>query len=249
MVVEGSYGTTTRSYTLMRDWVSTHGFEAVGPVMELYPALGAGAPVSARRTEIQIPVRRASSAVRATSEPKVVAVFPHKPDDAPAKSEDDNTAAAASMEPLYPIKDLVDSSRFDRVAEQLVPTDRPMPVGMQVWFGQVVFRISAVAKGIEQTYPGGSPQAIALSEAIVRRYRQASASSKVDPLAQAVVRVDTRSDPLSVQKRLIVRDLDNLLGQVALKIVDAKSALVRLCDILQRIQNMTHPTGIQNEQP
>ena len=209
-------------------------------MIELYPSSQRGAPSGVSRTEIQIPVRRASSAVRATSAPKIAVVSPRKPDDAPAKSEDDNSAEDESYEPLHPIKDLVDSSRFDRVAEQLVPTDRPMPAGMQVWFGQVVFRINAVAKGIEQTYPGGSPQATALSEAIVRRYRQASASSKVDPLAQAVVRVDTHSDPLSVQKRLIVRDLDNLLGQVSLKTVDAHSALNRLSDVLQRVQDLAN---------
>jgi hypothetical protein len=33
--------------------------------------------------------------------------------------------------------------------------------------------------------------------------------------------------------------LDNLLGQVALKTVDAESALVRLSDILQRVQEVT----------
>jgi len=239
MVVEGSYGTTTRYYSLMRDWVLTHGFEAVGPVIEMYPSPLPGAPSGANRTEIQIPVRRASSAQSTTSEPKVVVVLPSKPDDALAESEVNNSAATTAIEPFYPIKDLLGASRFDRIAEQLVPTDRPMPPGMQVWFGQVVFRISAVAKGIEQTYPGGSPQTTALSEAIVRRYRQASASSKVDPLAQAVVRVDARSDPQSMKKRLIVRDLDNLLGQVALKTVDPASALNRLTDLLQQIQDFT----------
>ena len=248
LVVEGSYGTTTRSYSLMHDWVSTHGFEAVGPVIELYPSPQKGAPSGTYRTEIQIPVRRASSAISVTPEPKVGVVFPRITDETLTQSEDDDSAATASMEPLYPIKDLVDSSRFDRVAEQLVPTDRPIPAGMQVWFGQVVFRISAVAKGIEQTYPGGSPEVTALSEAIVRRYRQASASSKVDPLAQAVVRVDTHLDPQSAQKRLIVRDLDNLLGQVALKTIDAKSALDRLSDLLQRVQDVTNTTPIQKKQ-
>lgn len=247
-VVEGAYGTTSRTYSLMRDWVLTNGFAAVGPVIEWYPSPPRGAPPGIYRTEIQIPVRRVSSAVSVTSESKVAAVFPRKPDEALAKAEDERPAATESTEPLYLIKDLVDSSRFERVAEQLVPMDRPLPVGMQVWFGQVVFRISAVAKGIEQTYPGGSPQATALSEAIVRRYRQASASSKVDPLAQAVVRVDTYSDPQSAQKRLIVRDLDNLLGQVALKTVDAKSALDRLSELLQRIQDMTHTIPLQNKQ-
>ncbi len=247
-LVEGAYGTTARTYSLIRDWVFTNGFEAVGPVVELYASPPNGAPPGIFRTEIQIPVRRAPSAARATQEPKAAVVFPRKPDETLAKAEDERLAAAESMEPTYLIKDLVDLSRFDRVAEQLIPMDHPMPVGMQVWLGQVVFRISAVAKGIEKTYPGGSPQATALSEAIVRRYRQASTSSKVDPLAQAVVRVDTRSDPQSTQKRLIVRDLDNLLGQVALKTVDAKSALDRLCDLLQRIQDSTHTATIQQKQ-
>ena len=37
---------------------------------------------------------------------------------------------------------------------------------------------------------------------------------------------------------MIMRDLDNLLGQVALKTVDADSATVRLTDILQRVQDL-----------
>ena len=248
LVVEGSYGTTTRSYSMMRDWVSTHGFEAVGPVIELYPSSQRGAPSGAFRTEIQIPVRRASSAINATPKPKAAIEIPRKTDDTPTQDEGAVSADAVPDEPLYPIKDLIESSRFDRIAEQLVPTDRPMPVGMQVWFGQVVFRINAVAKGIEHKYPGGSPRATALSEAMVRRYRQSSASTKVDPLAQAVVRVDTHSDPQSAQKRLIVRDLDNLLGQVALKTVNAESALDRLSELLQRIQNLTNTTPFQTKQ-
>jgi len=83
---------------------------------------------------------------------------------------------------------------------------------------------------------------------MVRRYRQASASSKVDSLAQAIVRVDVHSDPQSAQKQLIVRDLDNLLGQVALKTVDAKSALDRLSDLLQRVQDTTNTTPVQKKQ-
>lgn len=245
IIVEGSYGTTTRAYALLHDWISRQGFEAVGPLIEWYPSPPRGASPGAHRTEIQIPVRRDSVAAVATSEPKFAAVFPRKTDDTSVTSGvgvDDSTATV-STEPLYPIKDLIDSSRFDRVAEQLIPADRPMSAGMQIWFGQVVFRINAVAKGIEQTYPGGSPQATALSEAIVQRYRQAPASSKVDPLAQAVVRVDTHSDPQSAQKRSIVRDLDNLLGQVALRTVEPQSALDRLCDLLQRTQDLTNTMG------
>ena len=75
----------------------------------------------------------------------------------------------------------------------------------------------------------------------MRRYRQASESSTVNPLESAVVHVDMRSDPRSAQRRSIVRDLDNLLGQVAIKTVDADSALGRLEDILQRIQDLTPP--------
>lgn len=250
IVVEGSYGTTTRAYSLLHDWISRNGFEAVGPLIEVYPSRPQGAPTGAHRTEIQIPVRRAPSADRSSPQPRAAVAITRKPNDAPAVSGVDPPPPATTIEPFYSIKDLVDSSRFDRVAEQLVPTDHPMPPGMQIWFGQIAFRISAVAKGLEQNYPGGSPQATALSEAIVQRYRQTSASTQVDPLAQAVVRVDTHTDPQSSQKRSIVRDLDNLLGQVALKTVDPQSALIRLSELLQRIQDTTNATkSIRKEAP
>ena len=248
-VVESAYGTTVRSYSLIRDWILSNGFEAVGPVMELYPLPPRGVSTSVYRTEIQIPVRRATSVESESPVPKAAVVYTRAHDEALAQSQDGNsTATTTSMEPLFPIKDLIDSSRFDRIAEQLVPMNRTMPVGMQIWFGQVVFRISAVAKGIEQTYPGGSLQATALSEAIVRNYRRLSASSTVDPLAQAVVRVDTHMEPQSTQKRLIVRDLDNLLGQVALKTMDAESALDRLSELLQRVQDVTNTIPTQTNQ-
>lgn len=261
MVVEGSYGTTTRYYSVMRGWLSAHGFEPVGPVIELYPLVARGASPGTQRTEIQMPVRRAR--VPEPPAAPVVASAENEPQrffdsweasgdepgtqDAPTADEGPTApvrepgavSALAVREPIRPVRELIATSRFDRIAEQLIPVDRPTPAALQVWLGQVVFRVSAVAKGIEQTFPGGAPQVTALSEAIVRRYRQASESSTVNPLESAVVHVDMRSDPRSAQRRSIVRDLDNLLGQVAIKTVDADSALGRLEDILQRIQDLT----------
>jgi len=240
LVVEGSYGTTAKSYSVMHDWVASRGFEAIGPMIEWYPSPQKGDSRAAYRTEIQIPVRRALAAVGTTAEPKAPHAIAPISDESPAQSKRNESDLAESTEPLYPIMDLVDASRFDRVAEQLIPTENSMPAGMRVWFGQVVFRVSALARGLEQTYPAGSPQATALAEAIVRRYRQASSAWKIDPLAHAVVRVDHRSDPQSQLKRLIVRDLDNLLGQVALKSVDAHTAMGRLGEILGRVQEILH---------
>jgi effector-binding domain-containing protein len=262
MVVEGSYGTTTRYYPVMREWLSAHGFEPVGPVIELYPPVARGTWGGTQRTEIQMPVRRprvpeppaAPVVASAENEPQRFFDSWEAPGDAP-ETQDTPTAderptgpirepgavsALAAPEPIQPVRELIAVSRFDRIAEQLIPVDRPTPAALQVWLGQVVFRVSAVAKGIEQTFPGGAPQVTALSEAIVRRYRQASESSNVNPLESAVVHVDMRSDPHSAQRRSIVRDLDNLLGQVAIKTVDADSALGRLEDILQRIQDLMH---------
>jgi effector-binding domain-containing protein len=263
MVVEGSYGTTTRYYSVMREWLSAHGFEPVGPVIELYPPVARGASPGTQRTEIQMPVRRArvpeppAAPVVASAENEPQRFFDswEAPGDEPGTQdtptvdegptapgvEPGAVSALAVREPIRSVRELIAMSRYDRIAEQLIPVDRPTPAALQVWLGQVVFRVSAVAKGIEQTFPGGAPQVTALSEAIVRRYRQASESSTVNPLESAVVHVDMRSYPRSAQRRSIVRDLDNLLGQVAIKTVDADSALGRLEDILQRIQDLTPP--------
>jgi hypothetical protein len=62
----------------------------------------------------------------------------------------------------------------------------------------------------------------------------------MDPLSQAVVRIDPRQDPNADRKRSILRDLDALLAKVAQRALDPKDALDTLSDLLQRTCDVLH---------
>ena len=124
--------------------------------------------------------------------------------------------------------------RFEDLAQQLLPDDRPMSQSLQVWLGQLVFRIQAAANGIRRVYPGEEQSVMALAEAVKRRYQTVSVGFNGDPLDQAVVQVNPESDPHAIEKHKIMRDLDTLLGRIAFKSVDPEATLRELADIIRR---------------
>jgi len=137
-----------------------------------------------------------------------------------------------------PVKDLIAARRFDLIAEQRLPGPDAIPQTLRLWLGQLVFRIGAAAKGIKQIYPSDSREVTELGDAVTRRYKSVSAGFRLDPLAQAVVRVDPQTDPLAAEKRAIMRDIDALLGGIALRSVDVEETTRQLADIVQRTQNL-----------
>ena len=58
---------------------------------------------------------------------------------------------------------------------------------------------------------------------------------------QAVVRVNAQSDPKAAEKRMIMRELDTIMGRIALKSIDADATLDRLISIVERVQAVVHP--------
>ena len=139
---------------------------------------------------------------------------------------------------IEPVRQLIATGQFDRIAEQLMPEGRVIPDSDQLWLGHVVFRIGAVAKGIQQVYPRETRVAGAMADAVTRRYKKISAGFQADPLGQAVVRVDVQTDPLADRKRAIMRDVDSLLGRIAFRSVGAEAATDELAEILQRVQDL-----------
>lgn len=140
--------------------------------------------------------------------------------------------------PVKSVKELVIEGQFERVADLLMPADTRFPQALQLWFGQVVFRIGAIARGIPQVYPGAGSTVTALSEAIRRRYDLFSADFTLDPRDQPVLRVDPHSDRYAVGKRSIMRELDAMLGGIALTRLSAEGAEDQLADIIQRVYEM-----------
>lgn len=150
---------------------------------------------------------------------------------------------------IQPVRELLATERFDRVAEQLMPDGLAIPSAVQLWLGQLVFRIGAIAKGIEQVYPGEERIAVAMADAITRRYKKVSVGFELDPLDQVVVRVDILKDSFAAQRRAIMHDVDKLLGRIAFRSISADAAVNDLADIIQRVQDFVSPPESEAFQP
>lgn len=157
-----------------------------------------------------------------------------------------NVGLPGKAEPVLPVSELMAAGRFERIAEQLMPDQSAIPASLQVWLGQVVLRIGAAARGIEHVYPGNEPRMRRLADAVTRRYKEVSAGFEFDPLYEPVVNIDVRNDPLRRNKQSLMHELDMLLGRIALRSVDAKTAVEELTAIVQRVQELTtaHDTGV-----
>lgn len=162
---------------------------------------------------------------------------------APAAAGPAPTGESGTPEPIQPVAALMEAARLDRIAEQLMPSDRELSAAVRLWLGQVVFRIQAVAKGINEVYPGEGRIALDLADALRRRYRRVSVDLEQSPLDQAVVRVDVHGDPLATRKREIVANLDRLMGRIAFQTIDAEAATIALADIVQRVQDLFQKPG------
>lgn len=300
MVVKGRTATTRGDYGLIQEWIRAHGYDAAGPVVEIFDPVQPKRPSGTQRTEIQVVLKgteRVTQSVAPESAPPPDLRRPQHAEPAPALEQylrsgaarEGEAAAGAQAEqaadeldaplthdvaaepaaevtgtpsvgkqtptpkpqsePLLPVLELVEANRFNRIAEQLMPDDLAIPTPHQVWLGQVVFRIGAAAKGVKQVHPGAEQTAVALAGAITRRYKRVSVNFMADPLAQAVVRADAHTDPLAGRKRAIMRNLDTLLGRIALRSVDADSTVEELARVIQRVQDLLRSEGRKRKSP
>lgn len=268
MVVKGLSPLRRQDYAYIHKWVQANGYEAAGPVTEIYDSAPPGRTLTRPHTQLQVslvgsvressehdsgdralevtttadePITLTDESVNAGTVASAEAVT-----DEPAASTAPAQEAVAQTDerghqPLEPVCELMAAGRFDHIAEQLMPDDCDIPAGLQVWLGQIVFRIGAAARGIEQLDPDGKAVVRQMSDAIIDRYREVSVNFELDPLDQAVVRVDVWSDPLGLGKRAVMRELDMLLGRIAFHrggTVDAGTVVDELAGIVQRAQDL-----------
>lgn len=154
----------------------------------------------------------------------------------------------ADCEQQRSISELVAAEQFGCIALQLMPDDRSIPVEHQVWFGQVVFRVRAVAKGIRYMGPVAGVTASALADAITRRYREVSVDFTLDPLDQVAVITHPQGNALANDKRAIMRSLDTLMGRISLASIDADGATRDLVRILQNVQKLVERIDIERSE-
>lgn len=249
MVVEGRSATKRRDYERLHAWVERHGYVAAGPVTEVYGVVPAARADGPQRTEILVSlVKRVAEAPSGARRPAVpakesssrpVAAAPAMP----TEVTDVSQGQAREFEPYRPVRELMASERFDRIARQLMPDEYAIPTALQVWFGHVVFRLVAVVKGLNRTDSGAARVVVALADAITSRYDAVSGNFQFDPLAQVLVRVDGRGDSLAVQRQAVIRDLDMLLGAIAYHTVAPEVAADKLIGIVQRVQDALREYG------
>jgi effector-binding domain-containing protein len=258
MVIEGRPGPTQRDYIRIREWALARGYEPTGQITELYAITAREQSGGSMRTEIQVAV-----VPRVPPPPEVMAMREEKhPAWADRQPEQELATDATSppwtqpmpspqvsrlvqstfeppaSEPLRPIRELIAAERFDRLAQQLMPDNRSLPPLDQLWLGQLVFRIGAVARGIEQVHPGQERKVAELAEALKGRYKRVYAELRRAPLDEVIVRVGNDDAALGVRKRGIMSDVDRLLSRIALRTIDADSALDDVADMLERTQEL-----------
>ena len=156
-----------------------------------------------------------------------------------------NVGRPRKAEPVLPMGELMAAGRFERIAEQLMPDHSAIPASLQVWLGQAVLRIGAAARGIEHVYPDNELSVGRLADAVTRRYKEVSAGFEFDPLNEPVVNIDVGNAPLRLDKQALMHELNTLLGRIALRSMDAKTAVEELTAVVQRVQEITaaHDTG------
>ncbi len=136
------------------------------------------------------------------------------------------------------IRALAAEQRFDRIAEEMLPGDRIYSPDWEIWLGHVVFRIRAIARGIEQAHPDDRAAVSALAGAIDRRLEQVSGSFTLKPLDHLVIPSAEGNDPDASEKRAILHELDVVMARIGLKSIDAPTTFDLLLRVAQRTADL-----------
>jgi len=216
MAVDGPSRTTTHIHARLRAWLKDRGYEPVGPLVELFPTNAWNARADESRTEIQIAVRH----VGGTNDGRV----------SPEVASDGRSVDTSEPLPADPAPVVV--SGWDAIVERLIPMSPPLPALKRAWVGQVVVRVGAVAKGVQQVYPGQARETTVLAERLAERYRHIASPSELHPVTKSIHRIDPRANPIVQEQQAIIRDLDLLLGRLGQRTVSPEESLTHLNDIL-----------------
>jgi len=261
MTVESTGSIAPHHYRELNDWITANGYVSLGPLVERYPQgfSDRADGRSAYRVVLQMPIQPPVASGATVAAPPV----PQPPEE-PAPGEAVPSAAAERVvdEPAAPraaepvaarpagsvdegsktIAELLKLGQVDAIARRLMLEGVPIPSDADLWLGQIVFRISAAAKGIERTFPGEGSDVAALAAAIKERYRQASSGGSGKALEQVVVRVDSLAGPTAQQRRAVLQDLDRLLARIAARAVDAEGAEAAIAAGLEEVAAMLKST-------
>lgn len=239
--VEGPHGTTTQYYPTLRTWIHDQGLEPSGPVVEIVPTQDTKG--NELRTEIQIPVRRPKAAIKKeleeggskANEPTLVSGRTEVKDGPARKGPDAEIQQQAGNR--RPIRELLDQKEYLGIAEQLISNEPAQPREVQIWLGQIVFRVGAVAKGLLLHYPDQAGDLAVFSDILFVRLEKLLPGVVEESLKKAVVRVNPQDSSAEARRNTMVQELDKLLARVSSKAMDPKATALELARILQKVQD------------
>lgn len=145
------------------------------------------------------------------------------------------------------IAELARMEKYDRVAKRMIPDDLKIAPAQQLWLGRVAFRIGAVARGVGQRGSVGAGKVEKLGLAIERRFQVYSKGSTLDPLSASAMRVETQRGSAESTRRAIMRELDGLLGLIALRSLSEGEIFHRLVEIINGVRLEFHGAVIDRE--
>jgi len=257
LTIPGQTASTHRDHRALQEWARQNGFETTGEVIELYHLPPDRDRPDLWETEVQLmltlPANGDSTARPWTSAPPApTASFPpgrtsNEPTDSDriaGHSTTGETAAASIFQDAEhpdtagqsaePIGILLANDRFDRIAERIVPDRASIPADDQVWLGQFVFRLEAARKGVRRIAPQDMGKAWKMVDAIVTRYRRVYSQGESTVLAEPVTNCGFGAAKSAGDRAQLMRDLDRLLGRIALQAVTVEQSAEELLALVER---------------
>ena len=216
MVIEGLQGAAVQNIPAIKTWIQVQGLEPSGPVVELINGLGDAKKPA--KSELLILVHQPKTTTK---------------DATPKPATEANVAA-----------DIWTKKDYKGIAQRLIP-DKPIPSKeTQIWLGQIVYRMGAVAKGVTIMYPDQAADTTVLTDALMDRLNRVAPDAMSEAKKQAINRTDFRPDSIEGQRARLVRALDTLLSKVSSKSktpTEVASELRRILGLAENLISETPP--------
>lgn len=134
------------------------------------------------------------------------------------------------------LRALMNAGRMEEAALRIVPELSALPPATREWLGQFVLRLNAAARGIRQAAPGFTHASLQLIDAVNARFRRVSSESDLDPSLPPTVSMSDQTSASRHSRRDIMRDLDRLLGGIAVRGVTSEHASDELLRLMERAE-------------
>jgi hypothetical protein len=123
---------------------------------------------------------------------------------------------------------------FDGLAITLLPEGTRLDPEVQVWVGQMAYRLLAVGRGMRQKFGEDADDVQYVAAALLERWRTFLPPS-ADPLALASRSSSKITDP---HQKNILRRADLLLGRIAMGGSDREAATLEVVEMLQEVMEV-----------